>query len=63
MLRSSHRSRDRSQPSLRYIFIHIFFFWPLLKGVSVVDPNTLKLDPDPEFWPNLDPYPGLCYKF
>ena len=26
-------------------------------------PNTLNLDPDPEFWPNLDPYPGLCYKF
>ena len=25
---------------------------------SVVDPNTLNLDPDPEFWPNLDPDPG-----
>ena len=24
---------------------------------SVVDPNTLNLDPDPEFWPNLDPDP------
>ena len=22
---------------------------------SVVDPNTLNLDPDPGFWPNLDP--------
>ena len=21
-------------------------------------PNTLNLDPDPEFWPNLDPDPG-----
>ena len=38
---------------------------------SVVDPNTLNLDPDPGFWPNLDPVPdpgtdsdpGLCYKF
>ena len=30
---------------------------------SVVDPNTLNLDPDPEFWPNLDPDPGLCYQF
>ena len=36
---------------------------------SVVDPNTLNLDPDPELWPNLDPNPdkgpdpGLCYKF
>ena len=28
---------------------------------SVVDPNTLKLDPDPEFWPNLDPGRGSCY--
>ena len=33
------------------------------------DPNTLNLDPDPEFWPNLypdpspDPDPGLWYKF
>ena len=24
----------------------------------VVDPNTLNLDPDPEFWANLDPVPG-----
>ena len=23
-------------------------------------PYTLKLDPDPEFWPNLDSEPGLC---
>ena len=31
---------------------------------SVVDPNTFFLDPDPEFWTNLDPNPGwLCYKF
>ena len=29
----------------------------------VVDPNTLNLDPDPEFWPNLDPDPGLNYQF
>ena len=27
--------------------------------VSVVDPNTLNLDPDPGFWPNPDPDPGL----
>ena len=25
---------------------------------SVVDSNTLNLDPDPGFWPNLDPNPG-----
>ena len=30
--------------------------------VSVVDPNTLKLDPDPEFWPNLDPDPDLYFQ-
>ena len=23
----------------------------------------LKLDPEPEFWPNLDPDPGLCDHF
>ena len=30
-----------------------------------MDPNTLNLDPDPntEFWPNLNPDPGLCYQF
>ena len=29
-----------------------------------MDPNTLNLDPDPEFWPNLDPDqdPELCYQ-
>ena len=27
--------------------------------ISVVDPNTLNLDPDPEFWPNLDTDPVL----
>ena len=30
---------------------------------SVVDPNTLNLDPDSGFWPNLDPDPGLYNKF
>ena len=25
---------------------------------SVVDPNSLNFDPDPEFWPNLDSDPG-----
>ena len=34
-------------------------------GTSVVDPNTLNLDPNPGFWPNLDPDPylGLNYQF
>ena len=26
--------------------------------VSVMDTHTLNLDPDPGFWPNLDPNPG-----
>ena len=34
---------------------------------SVVHPNSLILDPDPGFWPNLDPdsgpNPGFYYKF
>ena len=28
-----------------------------------MDPNTLNLDPGPEFWPNLDPDPGLSFNF
>ena len=34
-----------------------------------VDPNTFNLDPNPEFWPNLepdpdpDPDPGSWYQF
>ena len=28
-----------------------------------MDPNTLNLDPDPEFWPNLVPDPGICCQF
>ena len=30
---------------------------------SVVDQNSMYLDPNPEFLQNLDPDPGLCYKF
>ena len=30
---------------------------------SVVNPNTLNLDPDPGFLPNLDPDPGLYNQF
>ena len=29
----------------------------LCQFCSVVDPNTLNLDPYPDFWPNLDPDP------
>ena len=34
-----------------------------LSESSVVDPNTLNLDPDLGIWPNLDQDSGLCYKF
>ena len=30
----------------------------IISSASVVDPNTLSLDPDPGFWPNLAPDPG-----
>ena len=35
---------------------------------SVEDPHTVyielkNLDPDPEFWHNMDPDAGLCYQF
>ena len=32
---------------------------------SFENPNTLNLDANPEFWPNLDPDPvqGLCDQF
>ena len=30
---------------------------------SVVDPNTLNLDPDPRFWLNLDPIQGSTINF
>ena len=32
-------------------------------ATSVVDLNTLNLDPDPGFWPNLDPDLGQYYQF
>ena len=28
--------------------------------INVVDPNKVNFHQDPEFWPNLDPDPGLC---
>ena len=34
------------------IILTLILFLP-----SVVDRNTLNLEPDPEFWPNLDPDP------
>ena len=39
------------------------------QGTTIVDPNTLNLDPDSKFWPHLDlnpvtdPDPGFCYQF
>ena len=34
-----------------------FFCKTLFKNTSVVDSNTLNLDPDLDIWPNLDPNP------
>ena len=30
---------------------------------SIQNSNTLNLDLDPGYWPNLDPDPGLYYQF
>ena len=35
------------------------FVAPVFATCSAVDSNTLNLDPDPEYWPTLDPDPGL----
>ena len=37
----------------------------LIISRKVVDPKALNLDPDPEFWTNLDLNldPELCYQF
>ena len=42
-----------------------YYITPPYHAASVVDPKTLNLDPDPGFWPNLDPDldPGLNYQF
>ena len=34
-----------------------------IRSAAFLFSNTLNLDPDPEFWPNLDTDPGLCYQF
>ena len=53
--------------SFRKLLINKSLSFPI--EISIKDPNTLNLDPDPEFWPNLypdlspDPDPGLWYKF
>ena len=36
----------------------VFFLFSL--NTRFVDPNTLNLDPDPEFWLNLHPDPQHC---
>ena len=43
--------------------MHIIQTFKIPTG-SVGDPNTLNLDQDPEFWPNLDPDPdqGFYYQ-
>ena len=41
----------------------MIFRYPDGVDSSVVDPSTLNMDPDPKFWPNLDPDKRLFYKF
>ena len=36
---------------------------PVLQQQQKLNLNFSVLDPDPEFWPNWDPDPGLCYQF
>ena len=53
---------DTGYPAI-FFPLAIYFLRNLPVGTSVVDPNTLNFDPDPLFWPNLDPDPGLLYQF
>ena len=45
----------------KVVQILIYKYFNLLN--HVVDPNSLNLDPDPEFLFNLDLDPGLCNQF
>ena len=51
-------SRYFRQDANRKLLLNHQFYRSYLP-TSVVDPNTLNLDPDPGFWLNLDPDPGL----
>ena len=57
--------RSGCRPGNRYDVISQASNIPPPPFPSVVDQNTLNLDPDPEFWPNLelDPEPGFLYQF
>ena len=35
----------------------------MLGQISAMDQTSVNLDQDPEFWPNLDPDPGLSFRF
>ena len=60
-------ARTELIPNIDRTLEHLLYNCPgdLFLVTSVVDPNTLNLDPDPGFWPNLDPDPDpeLCYQF
>ena len=47
---------ERSVPAWDRQFPGMLSSFLAVKG-SVVDPNTLHLDPDPEIWSNLNPDP------
>ena len=52
------------------LVLQTFYNWVLVHQTTgtgtvsnVVDPNTLNFNPDPGFWPNLHPDPGLYNQF
>ena len=63
---TEYKSKNRTNAFPVYWYIVIspasFDYENILKS-SVVDPNTLNLDPDPGFWPNLYPDPKFKKKF
>ena len=60
--RNTDPGTDYNQTKVLFVSIHHLINWAVFNkkkkfiiSSSVVDPNTLNLDPDPGFWPNLDP--------
>ena len=49
--------------SVQCMFVMTWKAKSVFGSETLVDPNTLILDPDPAFLPNFDPYPGLYYQF
>ena len=66
MLKRVRRAYEEKEASSPGISLKDYLnFYQVRQISSVVDPNTWYLDPDPGFWPNLDPGPdpGLYNQF